>query len=420
MQRSQLPQPLPSDRVLVDLENGLMWYTEIAPARTFASAAAFATNFKLDGSNGVKYSDWRLPTQNELQSLQARGRFCGVRVPNVPVNSEDTTWGQTVSGLAGLGFQEAQRLEPYADVWCRDKWPIYRSGRLHQTYQYVYRLNRKPPEAGLTNLALRSQDKHPFVMVRSIGTNLHPPLHPEVNPALAEPSAIQPGEVYALGVPVEVNTLLQSYEEVGGVLRYAIVVGGGFHYGQGGERERFDLAAHRQDITAHNFSDLAYEALSSSLLRVLNLPGREGQVLWKTTDTSSQTVNVKASILGYREGSQFPVELSLEKSLNILVKNPRKLVRLRIFPRNRFYGQSVTQEQFTAVGSFSDGTVADLTDEAEWSITGVDGSTAINGARFAANKAGYLLLDHPNVADLHLHVRLGQTQSDQTNVQVAD
>ncbi len=412
-QRSQLPQPLPSERVLVDLENGLMWYLDVIGPKSFEGAAAFAGNFRLDAGK-MEYANWRLPNDNELMSLRRRGMSAYVAGETSPEE------GVTVSGLGRLHFQWLDRLANSGQVWSAEIDPF---GRRHG-----FLLNKLEESSRLDSYFDYNGAPRCSILVRSVGANLHTPYYLKFN-STPEPDPLQLAEAAGLGVPVSVKYVRVPDSAPNApkyyfraITDYAVPVGGGFHYGRAPNRQRFDLRAVRNSVnlSTDNNPSFVYESMSANI-RILNLPERDGAYLWTTSGppNSKEFVRARASILGYLEGGIFPAELSAERPMELSVHSPRALASIRIFPKNRRLKVGVTQA-FTAAGAYSDGTMSDLTNQVDWSVTADDG-TPVAGLRMSTSPPGILLMSSPALSTVTVKAQLRNSdKADQTKIQITN
>jgi hypothetical protein len=109
-QYQQVPLLLDGDLTLVDLENGVMWLSDIYGPATWSYAQSYANsarpNLVLADGTTIQYSDGRLPTVGEGLSLQDRGRFNPNKDSSIPNGGSNAypDAAQATSGLPGLGF----------------------------------------------------------------------------------------------------------------------------------------------------------------------------------------------------------------------------------------------------------------------------------------------------------------------------
>ena len=436
-QRGQIPQPLVSDKIFVDLQFGLMWYLDVQAPRSLEDAKNFARGFSVSGPE-VTYDDWRLPLESELKALQARGRFSPSYDPNVPKNTDKGygDWGSAGSGLSYYGFSNPHLMNKHGELWSGEpEYYIPAFGNEWRPRDFAFRLNHRSSNHSQPQTA-------PFVMVRPIGRNLHKTLSSDPGIRTSSPFTVAPAkplvpaEASALGVPVEMNGLSVVYR---------VYTGGSFICGDPAQQttETFNLPSEEQSLTLQTFEELPRirrpepgqperppipgffltslgDILAFSTnnpgVEVTNLPDRTGQYLWHTDLYENLDVTVSASIQGYRDG-RFPVWLTGQTQVNRR-SSPRYLTDVQIFPRNRTHERS-DSVQYTAVGYYSDGTAKNLTSEVEWALVDTGTGQPEATARFSSNTPGRLQVENTTTGDLTLRVTVPATDfNDSTRARV--
>ena len=422
-QRGQMPQPLISDKVFVDLQFGLMWYLEVQAPRNLADAKNFAKGFSVSGP-GVTYDDWRLPLESELKALQARGRFSPSYDPNVPKNSDKGygDWGSSGSGLSYYGFANPHLMNKHGELWSGEpEYYIPAFGNEWRPRDFAFRLNHQ-------NSNHSRPDTAPFVMVRPIGKNLHKTLYQEPGIRSSTPFTVAParplvpGEAAALGVPTGFNGLS---------VVYSVFTGGSFTCGDPDQKQSqsFDFPSETQTVVVETHEEvsrprrpepgqperppipgffltslgdiLAFSTDNPQAVEVLNLPDRSGQYLWHTDLYENLDITVRASIQGYQDG-KFPVWLTGQIQVNRR-SSPRYLTSVQIFPRNRTH-ERTDSAQYTAVGYYSDRTARNLTSEVTWELENTSTGQGESTARFSSNTPGRLQVENTTTGDLTLKV----------------
>ncbi|ODT65040.1 hypothetical protein ABS71_12485 [bacterium SCN 62-11] len=411
IERQQFPQPLSSDEVLLDLENGLMWYLPVQKAQTYSDAGLAASNLVIN-TGGVTYDDWRLPTYQECLALQARGRFAEPKDATLPQNSSapapTTNFGQSVQGLPALGFifdpntdYWSESSDGNADIWYSSWAPFYSSlpGIPSSWDEDIgnFRLNKQNDNQDLGN----SKKKFAAIFCRSLVT---PPTLP------IQDKNASADEYGGLPLPAEFNVrplvaaegpafgALNSIDSVSLVDNGSIQVrgscrvnlGGSFSASQAGSVETRTVQPRAVNVTGVDITAQAAfrnynDVFQLNPIEVSNVQGEEGQVLWHTDVTGPLTSLLQVSCLGFGSSGSFPSTLSVSSSQTSNGNIPaRVLLGIQISPRNRRY-TSVSnreQEQYQAVGYYSDFTVRDLTQQTTWEVaggTGPDFGNAVDG-----------------------------------------
>ena len=215
-QRAQLPHYPQSDKFFIDLQNGLIWYTEVQSARTFSSANSVASSFSA-GPYGA--GTWRIPAYQEIQSLQQRGAYA--MVSDGELDTEDT-----VDGLAALGFDNTEAIDDAGSVWA---------------YAWVYddntwKLDDKSLRADLNQSIIPYQyiheedDTYPFFLVHSIGDPVLAMDVPGGSDGSGWPSALtskmKASEMPYLGVPTGIGMTIDSFSDLAPVADWKVYLGG--------------------------------------------------------------------------------------------------------------------------------------------------------------------------------------------------
>jgi len=246
VQRGLQPLYLPSDFISVDLEAGVMWFVFVQDAATYESAEGLADALELQGilpdGSVVTYSDWRLPTVNEMQTLQYRGTYnpqstappvaaSPSPLPSVPVNSVGSfpNFGQATNGLPSLGFLNvAGGLDSEPDksdgtdgqfwftYWFTEPYNEPSEAKPQATPNNAFRLNHESS----TLQTHKDTDQVAFLVCRSLGISQPPTVvlnpyvfedgansnsaydsvPPAVLPSPVIPAPLLPGEYLAYGV----------------------------------------------------------------------------------------------------------------------------------------------------------------------------------------------------------------------------
>lgn len=429
-QRGQFPYYMPSDNLIVDLENGIMWYAEFQTQRTYSEAVSFASSFSVQGNNystPVTYDDWRLPTAFEAVLLQQRGRlYNGGIDSNVEVNSNNGygDYGRSAAGLPGMGFTNMDNhINSDGDIWYADYFLDTSNNTWIANSNYEFRLNHEKQNTEQKD----DDDVRPFFMCRSITRPLYPvglalffdPNNPPALPFSTNP--IQPIEYLGLGVVTGVNSPANGgYEKVGASLQFTIWQGGNYTAGDFPDSsDNLSGATPEPDPPVANISfdgstdgvqTVPWFTSDNAELRVSNYPGDEGTEIYTVDDTGANIVtNVTTHAMGYdRSSSSFPVQFSQTHQITQRPINDqgegRKVLQIQVSPRNRLYDYpngTTQQENYYAVAFYDNFTVEDVTDQVTWTLLQYDpnsGSTTALpnnyvGAEISNQEPGLLQLD---------------------------
>lgn len=401
-QRGQFPDHLLSDEVIVDLQNGVMWHSKMNGKMTQDEAKSYAASLSVEGElfgQQVTYEDWRLPTYEELKSLQDRGRFfAGGYDATVPSNSNtgygDT--GQALAGLPGLGFLGVSEAfsDPDSGVQVTDggMWFAAYGYTIVDDYVVYVTLGwvEKPYAELEFNRANKapnyksSSDRRPFLVCRSLGDpllsasapNLTGATIPADDPFPAQlSSTLIDVEYPSLGVPTAIDSVVDiSLSQTATDITYSIYLGGDFSQGNSVANASRSNPSRALTATLKPYSGTVndsprYNALilvpsyftGDSVFQVSNFPpafdgtsgqsgfqealntfGSSGFLIKRTDDAGPQTSQLTSTVYGYDPSSDsFPVAIS--KSGNIgqagAYENgkTRQPAAFQISPRNRLY-----------------------------------------------------------------------------------
>lgn len=399
-QRQQWPLYNSDPNLIVDLENGVMYYAVMQGAETFADAYDYAAQFQMqvafpDGSYQT-YKNWRLPTKHEFESLQNRGHYSPTRDNSVPTTSNNST-----PGLPGLGFTNvstALNSAPNDNGKNGDLWFYYLYKDGSNTYyapNYEFRLNHTDSS---TNLENKSSDKNAFLICRTIGDQPVVDLYTDgssgIPPGVVGP-ALTPGECAQYGVPtaISLSTLpgpaevnypdpadptvtdvqklpVNTIEFVANVT-YTVNLGGSFQYGYQDTKGQTNSSVSKSgQVSSHSASNQLRELIdwsssNSNALNMLNLPYVSG--LGIPLQASASTIT--ATILG---AGGTPVQGTLNFTPTTLA--PHTLTSIQIVPRNQIYGSNNLQPAsgaypYYCTGHYADGTIEPLATNVTWSVS---------------------------------------------------
>lgn len=449
LQRQQLPRYLPSDNVLVDLQNGIMWYLPIQSPMKWNDARSFAAGFSLPGADGVVYKAWHLPTQEEFETLQTRGRLVKQKIQDSSVakNSDkgEGDYGRTTQGIAALGFTNAKVFDSDGNVWMT---------------RYYYNVDNFPNSLGLTRDYFRlnhessnvrggsASDKNPVILCRSIlntdvalfGSTVYPVVYPpavEVGPDLVPGQALQAGEVAALGQLTAIGDPVVNGDQVTFPLTYSITLGGKFRAGTNsvGQDEDVTPATYTYQVDTNQPHTVEPNSQSTTLAQVLsysiaevqnlfapytevsNFDGNPGQ-LTNHTDPGGQPSQVTLQAESFGANASGLVTLKSSASATASPTN-RSLVSLLVTPRNVLFPGATPSQPFLAVGFYDDLTVEDLTQQVTWTITDPSGNPVPSTtAELSINPKGTLKINGALVPMFNLNAAFPGGPTDTTKIQV--
>lgn len=408
-QRAQFPDHLMSDDVIVDLQNGVMWHVKVNGKMTQAEAKSYASSLSVEGQllgQKISYTNWRLPTYEELKSLQDRGRFfAGGYDPSVPSNSNtgygDT--GQALAGLPGLGFVGVSEAfsDPDSGVKTSD------GGMWFAAYGYTLINEFDPDPLGWEEFPYAelefnrankdpnyksASDKRPFLVCRSLGDPLLDASAPGLTGATVpadDPfpdglsASLSDIEYPSLGVPTGIDSIVDiSLSQTATDITYSIYLGGEFKQGDSVTNASRSNPSRTQTATLKPYSGTVnasprYNALilvpsystGQSVFQVSNFPpafdgtggqegfqnalntfGSSGFILKDTDSSDQQTTQLTATVYGYEQASDsFPVAIvktgSIGQSGRYESGKTRQPAAYQVSPRNRVYDSASPQLQ---------------------------------------------------------------------------
>jgi len=421
-ERTQIPLQLPRGDLLFDLEYGLVWYLGLQPQAKYSDAvsaceaASWTSTTPLPDGSSITYDNFRLPTYNEFLVLQARGALNpqaqaitnSTNPPPVNSNNAYPDYGQTTSGLVGLGFfnMQSNLLSGDGDVWLQgwnDQNPPFDEGG------YEFRLNHQTE-----NNDQKSNDtQRPYLLVQTLGAR------PLLNPVLYSDSGTTPSAYPSptLG-PSPTNGELACYGTAQSVSGAVAVAASprpspppsnlGVPLLQASATVNFQLAMQGGTIgktpytTSFSVNSITYNG-SSSTIGPDGLPNVLGQLAWYTTGLANVLSNYFANIPGM-DGLLVPITtgstsltvgygapvpgaspVSSTTTVNTTATTPT-LQSVQLQPRNVQYGTGnalpVTNASYPLylTAFYNNGSVASVGNQSTWTITpatqGVDINTS--------------------------------------------
>lgn len=403
-QRGQIPNYASSDRILIDLQNGLIWYMDLQAERTNADAHTYAENFQLYDSNGnTTYGDWRLPTYNEALTLQQRGCYAAA------VRNGSVDYGNTVSGLESLGFS-LNGISGDGDIWC-DNWK-YDDGlfgsdtwSIDDNQVLTCKLNGEDFNYGFADHGPDGDLKVAFLMVMTIGQPLIP-IDPPIGGGShtgSWPSAltayVYPYQMSEIAAFVGWDTPSVSAGQVNLRGKWTFYTGDtSFPVGngttisdQGGTYTTSSSGPWVENIIPPAYFETDFRSSAT----VSSYPGNFGQVF---THISNAATQIRYNAVGYN-GSTYPA--NIQGSVNsVATTADTSLKSFQITPRNvsmNLIGNNAVNTQlFVATGFLNDRTAVDLSVDSStvWTVGDANNNNApIDGVAFAQGQKNQLVLN---------------------------
>lgn len=394
----QLPLPLPSDQVLVDLENGVTWYLTVMPPAQYSTLefgnptvtgpygnSTVTTTWvaKNPGGNPVIYgppapngSNFWVATQTELESLYHR--LNAIRNKN-PQQYKTNTEAMQALGWKGVGNITELKVWMYSSSYSN-----YTNELSLDAYTFDLNTNKTTKH----NTATDHDPYHYLICLPFPGPAEKSPF----NPLLANSA---PGSMV-----VTVDSQTNPTQLTATATNSVVQSGGQFT----SDNTAFDVKVQKvtrpsDDVT----QDVAWYSNSPTVADVSNLVDSKGQITWHPNVAGGLTpVNFTASFLG-------------QPSATLTVNPPSvppvaSLVRIEILPTNLLYGRPPANginELFHATGFYSDQTAVNLDAQVNWSVI----STGSQNVTVPAQQAGFttttpnLLVINPSLQTPNISVQ---------------
>lgn len=385
LQRSQMPlQPLAGD-VMIDIQGGLMWSTNACDADTIDNARSYADGFRVVGSNGHVYDDWRLPSEAELSLLQDRGRLStvtGIAPASDPDVYPDTH--NTLRGLVGLGWDEwaMDACNDNGDLWC-ESWD-YKNGSWSSTTGY-YSINTD--DNFLFGDRFHKDDstssKHAYFLVRNVGQPVV--IEDSDAPSGSSPHTYTPltnDEFTTMGWMSALRFAGFDKGTPGANTLWRIVTGGGIEMGVNGtgnsDSRQFPriqlevpLDTYYNALDPVNPHDII--TLTSNVPNLLTI-GPDGQMYYHNDTADRNPTPVAFTAHSINRAGQ---DLTQPSGAPVPQLAPLRVVRdIAVTPRNRIYslnGAASGTDTYTCMAYMSDNTVRDVSSSAVWTVTSSNG-----------------------------------------------
>ncbi|MBT9583309.1 hypothetical protein IV102_08160 [bacterium] len=345
----QLPDPLPSDQVLIDMENGATWYLSLVPPTSYSGAGEYPKDV-ITGPYGSKYTlkggvqgpAFRVATQAQLSALRDRLRS---------VNP-----GSPVQALIQLGFQGLDSTKNDLVVWMDSPgWSDNNNPpSAYHPEAYTFKFSD-----GSTNKINTGKDytNYPYLMTLPF------PGAAEVDPSNPLLGSGLPGN---LSVQSTSPTQLQAL-----ALQNPVTSGGNFTVGGNSHSVALTTVTRAtDDVTA----DVVWTSSNPTVADISNLDGSQGLLTWHPNSPLGP-VTFTASLLG-KTGS---LTMNPPNPLP-----PATLTGILVLPANLLYGLPARNEYFHATGFYSDQTAVDLDSQVTWTVV-----NTVNGQPIPPSQAGF-------------------------------
>ena len=367
---SQLPILLPDDNVIVDLDNGLMWYAYVQSEESLSGAHSYAQGTFTHQVGDITYSDWHLPTQQELDGLHERGKAAG-----------GGSNGSTVQGLINLGFKQTSYLSSQGSVLYSDYYYDTHDKKWERNLDNALAPNDKYDLNGTPGSNLYSDNgKVPYFIVRSIGE----PVQTKIGPTTITSSTgypfdwNNPGSLdyQYFGTVSGISGLTNLANTAVATLNYKIETGTPYTTSKTSDGTTLYTSDSTIIHRIHNGNVNTYSGSTvndlNNLVAVLPdtssqskvLVGALNQLFWHSSDPV--TVNLTGSVLS-SNGTTYSTSLS-----NYTYDPPaRVLNKVQIFPRNQIYRETTVGGSayiYSAVGFYADRQTVDFSQQVTWKV----------------------------------------------------
>lgn len=352
----QLPEPLASDNVLVDMENGITWYLVVGEPVPYYPNVYQGSPIVTGpyGSASVNGRQFMLPTQQQLDSLRHRLQA---------INPSSPTQALTTLGFTGLAAGTTN-----LEVWTySSSFASYYCSTGFAQYVYTYYMN-----SGDTKKASPCDPgtKHNYLLVLPF-------------PGPAEQSASNP--LLANGLPGTMTVQTISPTQLRCTATNSTISSGGTF--TVGTQSHSAPASH---VTRASDDISANVVWTSSNLRVADISNLD-----RTTNQQGQLVTQPGQITWHPDapGGLVPVTFtaaygSNSASLTVAPPSPAptaQLVSIQVMPTNLLYSYPPRNEYYHATGFYDDETAVNLDTLVTWSVV-----STTDGSPIPPSQAGFI------------------------------
>jgi hypothetical protein len=407
--RAQLPGYPESDRYFIDLQNGLMWHMYAQGPRDVDDAQDWAETYRGDDGNT---SGWHLPSWDELKTLQLRAAWAAG-------NGNSYDFSNTMAGLSKLGFDLSAITnipssvngqstfannvgEPYvltAD-WTFDS-GVFGSNDwgFDEGLRFTLTSNNFSEEP----LATVNGERAAFFVCRTLGSepciDINPPRIASGSNNGNWPSSFNAFPKESEEPSVAVFTGFESPS----ITSTAVSLTGTYVFNVGDQSYTVGNASTTATAGTNYTRSNTYSATrfvpptyfltnDNAGSTVSSYPSDFGTITNHVNSTQATTVTLAS--LGL-VGGVFPSVIQRTFTLSTPGTTQISLKQLQISPRNRTFDLETTDsvdQQFVAVGFYSDNSVQDLTNRVTWTVVDQSTGNPTPGATFANDQAGLLVL----------------------------
>lgn len=353
----QLPGPLGTDDVLIDMENRVTWYLPVWPTWTEVDAFNLSPASGAYGGAAQGKTPFKPATKKQLDKL--RERLLAMS-PSAPV-----------AAMQALGFDFADNS---VDV-SNDKLHVW----MYETDEngdWVSGAYYRMEDGSTDHVKSSDLDKAKYPSLQALGFPLQDVEDDPANPLLGSAvPGIAPGSLSIVVDPRGANTMQALTNST------PIFGGGTFVVDQKQHSVPVATAARGQyDVTDY----VVWSSSNPSAADISNLDdGTAGNITWHPTNVEPGSTQVTFTATVY---SQPGVQPSASVTLTAASSLPTAptLQSIVILPDNLLYGMPARNEYYQATGFYSDQTAVDVSNRVTWSV--VDTAT---GAAVPSEQAGF-------------------------------
>lgn len=358
----QVPAPLQSDIVLIDMEFGLIWYLPVLPPDTYNDA--LFDRFRTTGPYGGSSAPFTLPNKAQLDSLRYRLHA---------INS-----GNPTAAMPTLGFQNVPKVSDLEVWYVKDSSasPEDYAAGCNGTYYLMNSGDTKDD-----NICSHPGKTHAYLLVL-----------PFPGPAEKVPS----NPLLTTGVPGTMTIQATSSSQLQCLASNSPITSGGTFTvgGKGYSHPIVTVYRTSDDLTG----DVTWTSSNNNVADISNLDGEQGQITWHP--------NVPGGLVPVTFTAKFGAQSA---SLTVNPPNPAPtatLTSIQVLPTNLLYGLPARNEYYHATGFYDDDTALNLDSQVTWSVVATADGSPIPPAQagFTTSQPNLLVIS-PTLATSQLTVR---------------